>query len=251
MVSKKEKPNKTKIPLNNQNSVSILQQKEGTKAMGKFNIETISDQPLYPVAEAARYIRLNPNTLRYWLKVLELKTPHPKFLSFNNLIEAYVIKALQQEHNIRLNAVKQAIQYASKKLNIPRILLHRELKFTGGDLFIEFYGDLINLSRSGQLGIKGVLEQYLERIDWENNLPIRLYPYIMDIQKYIALDPKIRFGRPIIKSKGIETAIIRERIDAGEDEAFIANDYDISIKEVSIALAYEMALETLKRKRAA
>lgn len=125
------------------------------------------------------------------------------------------------------------MDYAELKLNIPRLLLSHDLLTTAGDLFVQRYGELINLSRSGQLALRKVLEAHLRRIDWKSELPVRLYPYFgYDSDKLIAIDPSIQFGRPVLIRKGISTSVIADRIDAGESVEFIAADYDIAKDEV-------------------
>ena len=55
----------------------------------------------------------------------------------------------------------------------------------------------------------------------------------------IAIDPKISFGRPVVISRGISTAAIVARIDAGETVADLAADYDLSVAEIDDAVLYE------------
>lgn len=202
------------------------------------NTQNIIFEPLYPYAEAARYINVAPNTLRYWFHVLK-QGNEPQFLSFANLIEAYVIKALGEQHAVKLKAILKATFNAEKHLNIKWLLLRKDLLTTGGDLFLNYYDQLVNLSKSNQLGIKTVLQSYLKRVEWENNLPSKLYPYLLDVNKFIEINPKIRFGRPIIKSKGVETAIIYKRINVGEKPEFVAKDYGITMEEIEMAIAFE------------
>jgi uncharacterized protein (DUF433 family) len=85
-------------------------------------------------------------------------------------------------------------------------------------------------------------ENHLQRIEWKNELPVRIYPFIdADTEKIIAIDPSIQFGRPILIKKCISTLIIIERIDAGELPEDIAKDYDIDLREVEMAIRYEQA----------
>ncbi len=205
------------------------------------DIQDIIFKPLYPYAEAARYINVLPGTLRYWFQTIKQGNA-PQFLSFANLIEAYVIKALGEQHHVKPKAIATAIYNAEKHLHIKWLLLRQDLLTTGGDIFLKYYDQLVNLSQSNQLGIKTVLKHYLKRVEWENNFPSILYPYLLDEDKYIMINPRIRFGRPIIKSKGVETAVIYQRINAGESVKFVAKDYGITIEEVNIAVAFENQL---------
>jgi uncharacterized protein (DUF433 family) len=215
------------------------------------------DTPAYGVAEAARYLKIAPATLRSWVAgrsyptgegeayfepLIQLPEEETRLLSFNNLIEAYALRSLRREHGVSIKAVRKAVDYAESKLNIPRLLLSHELLTHAGDLFVQRYGELINLSRSGQLALRKILEAHLRRIDWKNELPVRLYPYFeYDHNKLIAIDPSIQFGRPILIRKGISTSVIADRIDAGESVEFIAADYDIAKDEVELAIMYERA----------
>jgi uncharacterized protein (DUF433 family) len=123
-------------------------------------------------------------------------------------------------------------------------LLRPELRASAGDLFLERYGELVNLSKSGQLAMKKVLETYLRRVEWNNNFPIRLYPFVsrdVSDRRRVVIDPEIAFGRPIVAGKSISTAAIVERIDAGESIDDIALDYDISRDDIEEAVLYERA----------
>jgi len=215
------------------------------------------DRPAYTVAEAARHLKIAPATLRSWVigrsyprgqgsayfePLIEPADAEKCLLSFHNLIEAYVLRSLRQEHGVSIKAVRMAIEYAQTELGISRLLLSPELRTTAGELFIQRYGELINLSRSGQLALRKVFEAHLQRIDWRQNLPVRLYPYFgMDQEKLIAIDPTIQFGRPVLLRKGILTSVIADRIDAGELPESVAADYDLEIDEIELAIIYERA----------
>lgn len=57
----------------------------------------------------------------------------------------------------------------------------------------------------------------------------------------IAIDAQIAFGRPVIVSRGVSTGVIAERIDAGETAADLADDYDLSEREIEEVVLYERA----------
>lgn len=215
------------------------------------------DTPVYTLSEAAHYIKLASATLRSWVigrdypkrggsaffkPLIQLPNTEQRLLSFNNLIETYVLQSLRQEHGVSIKAVRNALKYAESELQIERLLLSHDLLTTAGDLFLKRYGELINLSRSGQLALRKVFESHLKRIEWHKKFPIRFYPYIQrDSKKIIVIDPSIKFGRPVISRKSISTSIIVDRIDAGESIKEIAKDYDLKVDEVEMAVIYERA----------
>jgi uncharacterized protein (DUF433 family) len=217
------------------------------------------NQPAYPLTEAARYLKLPTATLRAWTlgrryptsqgkgdfrPLIRPASGKPPVLSFSNLIEAHVLRALRTEHGVSVKALRQAVEFAEKKLGIERLLLRPELRSDAGQVFLDRYGGLIDLSASGQLAMRQVLQAHLKRVTWdEQRYPVRLHPFVVgeaiSSGMPIAIDPRIAFGRPVIISRGISTAAIVARIDAGESVAHLATDYEVSVAEIDEAVLYE------------
>jgi uncharacterized protein (DUF433 family) len=131
-------------------------------------------------------------------------------------------------------------------LGVERLLLSRELCTDKRDLFLDRYGELINLSRSGQMAMRAVLETHLQRIEWDGSrLPVRLFPFVVtesaSAPRLVTIDPDIGFGRPILTSRGISTRVIADRIDSGESAEALAEDYGIELTEIEEAVVYERA----------
>ena len=144
-----------------------------------------------------------------------------------------------------MKAVRDAVRFAEKKLDIDRLLMSQELRAEAGQIFLDRYGELINLSASGQLAMRQVLHTHLKRVTWEDQAPARLHPFVMGesivAEMPIAIDPRIAFGRPIIASRGVSTAAIVGRIDAGESLTDVATDYAITREDIEHAVLYERA----------
>ncbi|PIQ63946.1 MAG: hypothetical protein COV99_00030 [Bacteroidetes bacterium CG12_big_fil_rev_8_21_14_0_65_60_17] len=227
-----------------------------------YRAHDVRDLPIYSIGEAAFYLRIAPATLRSWVLGRDYKTSEgianfdPLIavpddgvtkLSFNNLVEAHVLRALRTKHDVTILSVRKAIKFAENKLRIERLLISEQLQTSAGDLFIEKYGQLINLSQSGQLAIKTLLESYLQRIERDDKLlPKKLYPFISrenagDRRKTIVIDPQVSFGKPTISNKGITTAALVSRVDAGESVEELAEDYNLEQKEIVDAIVYEQA----------
>lgn len=220
-----------------------------------------SNSAAYTLAEAARYLRLPAATLRSWLlgrqyptaegsgqfpPLLRPASRKPPLLSFANLIEAHVLRSLRTEHGVPVKALRDALAFAEKTLGINRLLLRPELRADAGKIFLDRYGELIELSASGQLAMRRLFDAHLKRIDWDAaKIPIRLYPFLSEAApsdaRPIAIDPRIAFGRPVVVSKAITTSAIAERIDAGETVEDVANDYDLGRSDIEQAILYERA----------
>jgi uncharacterized protein (DUF433 family) len=219
------------------------------------------DLAAYTLAEAARYLRLPAATLRSWLLGRQYPTAggsgqfpplirpasrRPPLLSFANLIEAHVLRSLRTEHGVPVKALRSALAYAEKSLGIERLLLRPELCTGAGKVFLERYGELIELTASGQLAMRQLFDAHLKRVEWDKaKLPIRLYPFLSaaapSAERPIAIDPRIAFGRPVLLRKAITTLAIAERIDAGETVEDVAADYDLGRSEIEQAILYERA----------
>lgn len=227
--------------------------------MGDRN-KNLRDQPAYPLAEAARYLRLPAPTLRSWVlgrsypkaggleqfqPLIPLAQEQPPALSFYNLVEAHVLHSLRSTHGVEIKEVRKAVAYAESRLNIRRLLLHKDLRTVAGQLFLDKYGELINLNRSGQIAMRKLFEGYLERVQWDDwQFPVRLYPFVAGeapSSRSIAIDPDLAFGRPVIARTRISTATIVERLDAGETPEELAEDYGLTSEEIEEAVIYERA----------
>jgi len=233
----------------------------GTKAGRSAEKHDLRDQAAYGLAEAARYLKLPAPTLRSWVAgraypkasggvgvfrpVIHPPQKQPPVLSFWNLIESHVLRSLRTDHGVSLKDMREALAYAERTLRIDRLLLRKELRTDAGRVFLDRYGQLIELSASGQLAMRKVFEEHLKRVEWDEwKFPVRLYPFVSgDTQsiRTIAIDPKIAFGRPIVARAGISTGAIAGRIDAREPAAEVAADYDLTVEEVEQAVLYERA----------
>ena len=217
--------------------------------------------PAYTAAEAARYVDMPAATLRSWFSgrtypradgmgefapVLSPADQRTGHLSFRNLVEAHVLRALRTKHGIRLKTVRQAIKTAEEKLGIQDLLYrHQALVVADRSLFLEYYGELLHLDLSEQIAIRRVLEAFLSRVDRDDrNIPIRLYPFLRgaeSVRRSIVIDPHVSFGRPILAESGISTSALVQRINAGEPIDAVARDYDITPHDVETAILFEKA----------
>lgn len=214
------------------------------------------DVAAYTVAEAARYVRIPPQTLRAWVAgqsyarhsgrlpfhpLITAPQDAPIRLSFNNVIEAYTLRALRTKHKVSIAAARQAMDEAERSCQTQRLLLCPELRTGAGELFLEKYGNLVDLTKAGQIAMKHMLDDHLARIELDElHIPIRLYPADTGT-KVIVMDPRVAFGRPIIARRGISTAAIVDRINVGETEEEVAEDYGLELQEVKEALVYDQA----------
>lgn len=220
--------------------------------------------PAYGISEAAHYLRLPPATLRAWVRgqhyttdggqpgffqpVIRLPDDQRPSLSFVNLIEAHVLAAIRREHRIPLQQVRKALSYLAHRFGSPHPLADQRFETDGVDLFIQHFGHLVNISKSGQLAIRVLLEAHLRRIERDaHGIVVRLYPFTRKREasepKVVVIDPWVGFGRPVLVGSGIPTAIVAERYKAGESVDELAEDYGRGRLDIEEAIRCELAVD--------
>lgn len=103
--------------------------------------EAISKDPrnvgAYGIAEAAHYLSLPPATLRAWVRgrgyptaegqqfsepLIQVPAPAEPLLSFTNLVEAHVLKAIRRQHAVPMQQVRPALFYLEEELRVAHPL---------------------------------------------------------------------------------------------------------------------------------
>lgn len=217
--------------------------------------------PTYSIGDAARYLRIPRSTIRSWTvghsyrvkdgssffhPLIDISKDKPYLLSFTNLVEVHVLRAIRQHHKIQLNKVREALDFIGDRFQVPHPLAKEDFRTNGVDLFIERYGELINVSRVGKEELKEALNAHLERIEPDDSgLAIKLYPFTrsdeIDNPRLVVIDPRIAFGRLTIAGTGIVTDILKERYKAGDSIEDLAFDYDCSRLSIEEAIRCELS----------
>jgi uncharacterized protein (DUF433 family) len=107
------------------------------------------------------------------------------------------------------------------------------------------------------MAIRSMMEAHLKRIDQDvDGLAVRLFPFVrrsteiamsptalLKEPRIISIDPRVRFGRPVIAGTSIPTAEIAERFRAGDSFAELAEEYGRPEKEIEEAIRCELTLD--------
>lgn len=217
------------------------------------------DAPAYLLSEAAHHLRLPLATVRSWVvgrtyktragptssePLIDIADAQNRLLSFRNLLELHVLSALRRTHHVEMPSVRAAIKFLKDYYRTDHPLLDQNMLTDGKDLFIEKYEHFVNISRQGQMEMRQVLEIHLQRIEWDRSgTPVRLFPFSRDryerSPRVIAIDPRIRFGKPCLAGTGIPTTILAERYSAGDSISELAQDYGRLPCEIEEAIRYE------------
>ena len=216
--------------------------------------------PSYGIPEAAHYLSIPENTIRSWIYgrtfparggvrrshgIVTPADPKGHLLSFVNLLELHVLGAIRRQHQVKLPKIRSAVQYLGRHFQSEHPLIDKEMWTDGRDLFARHLGDLVNLSRDGQLAMQEMLAVYLKRIDRDaKGLAVRLYPFtrpssVVDAPRLIVIDPRRAFGRPVIAGSRIPTTDVFERFKAGDSLENLVAEYGRSPQEIQEAIRYE------------
>jgi uncharacterized protein (DUF433 family) len=212
------------------------------------------DVPAYSVREASHYLSMPEATVRSWVlgmgdfkRVIELPDSETSLLSFFNLAEAHVLRALRSQHGVRLPTIRRALDFVRQRFGWTRPLIQQEFKTDGVGLFVEYLGELVEASGDGQIVMRELLEAHLERLEWESNLVARLYPFTrlscVDAPKTVFIDPRYSFGRPILRESHIATAVIAERYKAGDSIDDLATDYGCARLDIEEGVRCELRID--------
>src|SRR5688572_8806431 len=215
-------------------------------ARGIFTETDLRELPAYGIAEAAGYLRLPISTLRSWLlgqnyrvgeqpkffkPVIDIADRKERQLSFINLVEAFVLAGIRRDHEIPLPKVRKAVDYLRRSFNSTRPLSDEQFETDGVDLFVEKMGSLIGATQEGQIQMRDIIRDRLERVRRDpKGVPqkIVLFPARSDRKGSadVVIDPRLSFGRPVLDRLGVRTSILAERFDAGDSIEVLAREYE-------------------------
>jgi uncharacterized protein (DUF433 family) len=228
--------------------------------------------PAYPLDIAHRFLLLPKSILKAWVfgakwrektetgfrlctfdPIIEPPTQDDpqQMLSFVNLVEAHVLKAVRRKHLVNMAKVRDTIEQLKRRYATRHPLADVDLLAAGGELFIHEYGALLNISMGRQVAMD-FLRVYLSRIERDVDHALRLFPFVVPPLKIgkevieqdgrlIAIDPFISFGRPVIAGTGIPTESIASRFWGGDSIDDLIRDFGRTKTEIEFALRYENA----------
>lgn len=219
-----------------------------------------ADMPRYTRVDAERATGVPASTIGVWVHgmpytnrkgirgrydpVVALPDATDPRLSFNNLLDVNVLRALREVHEVKLKSVREAMENAKRDHDIDRLLIHPNLRTSGGRLFLDYYLKLVDLSNSKQLAMRSILEHSLKRVEVDEDLRASFFPmprHMAPDERPILVSPYVSFGNAILERRGISTYAIRSRFDAGETKPAILADYELTNGEFEEAILYEAA----------
>jgi len=202
----------------------------------------------YSQAEAARYLGLPRATLHGWTAGRDrlIEPVEDEYLSFNNVVEAYVLSALRREHKLKMGVIRRALDFVRAQMKVERPLLQRTFETDGVDLFVAELDRLVNASQHGQIASRVLIADHLSRIERdERGLAAKLFPVVRSLSpdgliasmpRHIVIDPSVQFGRPVIAGTRIRVAAVASRYESGESISALSVDFACPIEAIEEAI---------------
>lgn len=221
---------------------------------------------IYSQADAARLLQMTPSRLRrwvngytYWLRSEESakqrarppvihKSDLPVLdgsvaLSFLELMELRVVKALVDTKGIPLQAVRRAAAQAGDVFGTPHPFASRRVFTENRRIYASLHDnsgpEVIELARGRNLQvILSELIPLLEEVEFDepSSLAHRWWP--LGKSEPIVLDPGVMFGAPVIAGTRVRTSIAAEMARKTAADA-VAAAYGVGMRHIAAAVQFE------------
>lgn len=207
---------------------------------------------LYTAAEAARYVRARPEAISRWVhgnakgeRVVspKLVDADEQVITFIDMVQALSIRAVRtQASRVPLPAIRAAVQMAETKYGIDFPLARRHLLYYfDKSIFIKLEGqdEIVGLTR-GDVGQRlfPIVEPYLEEISFGEDGLAEVWKPMSSDDLFVKLDPKIRFGQPVIAPSNILASTLADAVVSEGSIEAAADAHGVDRKAVLLAVKY-------------
>lgn len=207
---------------------------------------------IYTVQEIAQIFRLPYQKVHLWItkywdgelgKIYEQnyswEINKTKAVGFHTLVEFYVLIQLA-EAGVKtrqvLNAHKELSKSFSTNFPFAKKEVLENISTDGKKIYLKLNENTLTLDGSKQLNLD-FIKLFFKKLDFDNDmLASRFWPLGKKIN--IVCDPHRKFGQPIINGTNIQSEAIYRMFLSNEPITFIAELYDLSIKNIKDAILY-------------
>lgn len=239
---------------------------EENLGLNREDIFSAWDIPMYSAPTVSRLIGLNVTRVRRWLMGYEYAYPagsdfgfqkrhkgpvisrtekaDSNCASFYDLIDLLFVKKFL-EHGVSLQRVRKALKEAEELIGGHHFA--QRIFFTDGrNIYLKVKNDadaLLELLSGGQWVIAGIIKQLAHQIDFDHPTGVAQRWYPLGPKGLIVLDPRISFGKPTLRGRGIATANVYD-LFLGENESIdrVGSWMNLESKEVEAAVKFERLL---------
>jgi uncharacterized protein (DUF433 family) len=220
---------------------------------------------VYSPAEAAFYARVSRQLMTRWVfgnskgkPVIErqLRDSSEKVVTFLDFIQTLAVRDVRNRHGISLPKIRQGVDAARKRYSIEYPLACQHTIYLFSDQRGEGHGEIVIRLPGEQAGVEDqlvqltgqdrgnlmfvpVVEMFLDDLQFDPDTGLAsVYSPLKDGDASIVLNPRRRFGEPIVEPGGytVETLWHATNTEGGVKEA--AEAYGVTTAEVKLANKY-------------
>lgn len=206
---------------------------------------------IYTLKDVASILKMPYPTVRRWVRTYWDGRLGKKFqkqyswerdgsvaVSFHTVVELYVMIQFA-EKGVKTQDVLIAHEELSQLLKTPFPFAQKEVldevKTDGKTVFWKFDGALISMNGTRQINLD-IIQVFFKKLEFEGDVVSRLWP--MGKESSIVIDPKRKFGHPILDGRNIYPETLHGYYRAGDSIPFIAYIFEITEKEVKDAIDF-------------
>jgi uncharacterized protein (DUF433 family) len=216
---------------------------------------------LYTPSEAARLAGLRTDRVRRWLKGYDYTTKDghrsasplvtgydaQRAVSFLDLIEVLFVRAFLK-HGVSMHTIRLAAEAARDEFKTDHPFCIHRFETDGRTIFARVKDEvddekLVDMARR-QVVFSHVFHPLLKQLEFDadSQRVARWWP--LGKGKHVVIDPGVSFGEPVISTKGIPTRILSAPVLAGRTHKAVADWYEVPVREVHAAVAFERSLSS-------
>jgi uncharacterized protein (DUF433 family) len=197
---------------------------------------------IYDPTEAARLVRVHPETLARWTtgKSPLVEPAFEKFFDFEDLVSLLVIAELWRRR-VPTAEIRGGVNVLARELGVTRPLAHIDAPMrlaTVGKAFFAKFGEWEDAGKGFQLAFQPMIEPVLRPLEYDDDGMARLWRPL----NLVTATPAVQAGTPCIETTRVPTSTVDGLVDVGEDIEDIAFDLDLEIEQIEAALRFEAAL---------
>jgi uncharacterized protein (DUF433 family) len=203
---------------------------------------------LYTPSEAALYARIPTQLMNRWvfggskgkpvLPSRELE--EERTVSFLDFVQAMAIRAIRLQHKIPLEKIRKALKIAEREFKLPHLFARQHVTFLfHGAIVVKLSEhEFVEASGAGNRLMERIIELYLQDLTFDANGLAATYTAFKWKEHDIVMNPKLRFGEPVVTSCGYSAKALWDGFLAEGSVGATAKAYDVQPAEVEAACRY-------------
>lgn len=209
---------------------------------------------MYTPAEAAFYARVPTQLMSRWLYGSstgdavfrpELYSTGERTVTFLDLVQAFWVRCIRQQHKIPLNKIRQAVDVATNKYGMPHPLAMQHTTYLFDDEIIinvanreaPEYVQMSGKHRHHRM-LRQVVELYMKDLSFGDDGLANLYTAYSWSDRRILMDPARKFGEPYLPACGYSARTLWEACEAEGSIEAAADVYGVSKDDVEASWRY-------------